>query len=152
MALDIVCFISKDLCFVLKFEFFSPEQVQLFLELSDPVLQDCAVIRIKVGSVSLWVACRHSHHSHTHTHLHLLLLKVDIVGLLAVSCNLLEFVTDSRFKHLRTAHLLLTLIDGRQVLLLLLQSVKLIRLVHAHGHLRHHLILLLLLHLDLING
>ena len=48
MALDIVSFFSEDLCFVLKFELFCPEQVQLFLKFSDPVLQDCAVIRIKV--------------------------------------------------------------------------------------------------------
>ena len=152
MALDIVSFISEHLCFVLKFEFFCRKQIQLFLQLSDAVLQNCAVVRIKVGSVRLWVACRHSHHSHAHTHLHLLLLKAGIVGLLTIRCNLLEFVPDGRLKHLGTAHLLLTLIYGRQVLLLLLQIVKLILLVHAHGHLRHHLILLLLLHLDLVDG
>ena len=82
-----------------------------------------------------------------------MLLNIDRVLLLAIRCNLLEFVSDGCLKHLRAAHLL-TLIDRWQVLLLM-HAVKLILLVHTHGlHLRHHLILLLLLHLllDLVNG
>ena len=80
--------------------------------------------------MGLCVACWHSHHSHPHLHL---LLNIDRVLLLAIRCDLLEFVSDGCLKHLCAAHLL-ALVDRWQVLLLLRHAVQLmILLVHAHG-------------------